>query len=109
MDIESEVESEVEKKVDFHGGREKRNLAYRETRYNFWNSVQFLKLGTILHFHTDFERWYEMKVDVIITDKDTGEIIGMIASVKVPRNISIQVVHNDGEFEVIADEIQIPA
>jgi hypothetical protein len=50
-----------------------------------------------------------MKVDVIITDKDTGEIIGMIASVKVPRNISIQVVHNDGEFEVIADEIQIPA
>ena len=41
MDIESEVESEVEKKVDFHGGREKRNLAYRETRYNFWNSVQF--------------------------------------------------------------------
>lgn len=50
-----------------------------------------------------------MKVDVIITDKDTGEIIGMIASVKVPRNISIQVVHNDGEFEVITDEIYIPA
>jgi len=35
MDIESEVESEKKSEVDFHGGREKRNLAYRETRYNF--------------------------------------------------------------------------
>ena len=48
-----------------------------------------------------------MKVEIVLIDSETGEVIDTIPNVRVPRNIEIQVLYEDGELETL-DSVYIP-